>query len=231
MEDIEKEESLEQLTIDGKYVFLVRHGQSESNAGMRTKDPVSICLTSLGHRQAKLTAASLPRNPDLIVASPYARAQETAAHLVQSDFRGQVAVWDVQEFTYLCAKKYSNTTYHERKKGRNEYWDRLNPDYIDGEGAESFRHFIRRVDDFLVRVQTSPAKFFVVCSHGQFARGVFLRLNAGLPVDAEMMIRFRRLNRGIPMPNCSITTLLVLPNEIFWSGPSVEHLPKNLQSD
>jgi len=34
----------------------------------------------------------------------------------------------------------------------NEYWQRLDPDYIDGEGAESFRQFIGRAKTALDRL-------------------------------------------------------------------------------
>jgi hypothetical protein len=36
-------------------VFLIRHGESESNAGLPSADPESIPLTADGHRQAGRT--------------------------------------------------------------------------------------------------------------------------------------------------------------------------------
>jgi probable phosphoglycerate mutase len=59
-------------------VFLIRHGESESNVGLPSADPGSIPLTGDGHRQARQVARVLPGIPALIVTSPYLRARHTA---------------------------------------------------------------------------------------------------------------------------------------------------------
>lgn len=66
-----------------KLVRLVRHGQSAANTGQTSRDHASIPLTPLGLEQARMIAKMFPVAPDLIVASPYARAQATA-HLDRS---------------------------------------------------------------------------------------------------------------------------------------------------
>jgi glutamine cyclotransferase len=59
-------------------VFLIRHGESESNAGLASSDPGSIPLMPDGHRQAGQIARVFSDIPALIVTSPYLRARQTA---------------------------------------------------------------------------------------------------------------------------------------------------------
>ena len=59
-------------------VFLIRHGESESNAGLASAGPGSAPLTADGHQQAEQIARVLADVPALIVTSPYLRARQTA---------------------------------------------------------------------------------------------------------------------------------------------------------
>jgi broad specificity phosphatase PhoE len=63
-------------------VFLIRHGESESNAGFPSADPGSAPLTPDGHRQARQIAQALADTPGLIVTSPYLRARQTAQPMI-----------------------------------------------------------------------------------------------------------------------------------------------------
>ena len=62
-------------------VWLIRHGQSESNAGLPTNGPAASPLTELGHRQAERVAEQFTGPPALIVSSPFLRAQIGRAHV------------------------------------------------------------------------------------------------------------------------------------------------------
>ncbi|MBR5163566.1 MAG: histidine phosphatase family protein [Schwartzia sp.] len=60
-------------------LILVRHGQTEWNAGGRYQGQSNVALSSLGRRQAELLAASFPvKQLDAIYASDLDRARETA---------------------------------------------------------------------------------------------------------------------------------------------------------
>ena len=55
-------------------VLLIRHGESESNAGFPTPNPESVDLTNRGHQQAREVSKYLLQAlliPDLIVTSSY----------------------------------------------------------------------------------------------------------------------------------------------------------------
>jgi probable phosphoglycerate mutase len=59
-------------------VWLIRHGQSESNAGLPTNGPAVTPLTAIGREQAERVAGAFTEPPALIVASPFIRARQTA---------------------------------------------------------------------------------------------------------------------------------------------------------
>jgi hypothetical protein len=95
-------------------VFLIRHGESESNAGFPSDDPESIPLTTLGHRQAEQIARVFSELPALIVTSPYLRARQTAQPTI-SRFPSVLCLeWPIQEFTYLGDLHGHPTTAQDR---------------------------------------------------------------------------------------------------------------------
>lgn len=184
----------------------VRHGQSASNAGLVTEYPDTIPLTELGHRQAECVAAVFCAPPSLVVFSAFDRAAQTASPLCHRYDAAPVAVWPVQEFTYLAPFRYAGTRREERVPAVIDYWRRLDPEFRDGEGAETFAEFWSRVEVFLAGCRVLRGLAAVV-SHGQFLRGVMLRLLCG-PMDvAEAMTRFKSFRLAIPFPNAAMMTL------------------------
>jgi 2,3-bisphosphoglycerate-dependent phosphoglycerate mutase len=51
-------------------IWFIRHGESESNAGLPTFDTAKIELTPRGFAQAKQIVEAFTRPPSLIVTSP-----------------------------------------------------------------------------------------------------------------------------------------------------------------
>mgnify|MGYP000629682198 CR=1 FL=1 len=51
-------------------------------------------------------------------------------------------VWPIQEFTYLDPATCVGTNWADRKPRIDRYWSQLDPDYVDGEGAESLVGFV-----------------------------------------------------------------------------------------
>src|SRR4051812_21278941 len=99
-------------------VFLVRHGESQSNAGAPTTDPKNVTLTPQGREQARQIANFLRLYPsiELIVTSPYLRTKQTADLTTTMPLFRSVAQeeWDVQEFTYLSSMHQEQSTAEER---------------------------------------------------------------------------------------------------------------------
>jgi broad specificity phosphatase PhoE len=104
-------------------VFLIRHGESESNAGLPSASPGSAPLTPDGHRQARQIARVLADPPALIVTSPYLRARQTAQPTITRFPGAGYQEWPVQEFTYLAQRHGRASTAAERQPYIRAYWD------------------------------------------------------------------------------------------------------------
>ncbi len=179
-------------TLAPPQVLLIRHGESEANAGLPTPSPASIRLTAKGHEQAAALAACLTDRPDLIVTSPYLRTQETAAPFIRRHETTPVEVWPVHEFTYLDILRHAGTTENARSAAVAEYWDRSDPLWNDGGGAESFADFIGRIDAALLRLRERVGQTAVVFTHGYVIHALEMRNDhPGETVDAQFMTRFR----------------------------------------
>ncbi len=193
--------------VEGKFMWLIRHGESMSNAGFATDSASTYPLTVTGDQQAadfaqKWGTPKLPYWPQVLISSPMERAKQTA-RWTQSRFpNAPLREWDVEEFTMLCPAHYNNTTHEQREPQVRRYWDMNNPDYCDGVGAESFRSFMKRVDDLFRRVAHYDIERIAVFTHGNFMRGVLWSiLHHNQPEIYRNMARFRRFMESIPVPN------------------------------
>ncbi|MBP2637776.1 MAG: Phosphoglycerate mutase [Firmicutes bacterium] len=185
-----------------KQIWLIRHGESIANAGAATPDHVTIPLSEVGREQAKQVSLLLPYAPDLIITSPFTRAQQTAVPTLNRFPEVRREVWDVHEFTYLSPASCTNTTAADRRARVNEYWERSDPDYHDGEGAESFREFISRAQAASDRLSRLPDGLIVMFTHAQFVRAMRL-LHDTVERDTKVLMgQFRALPRVL---NCEIT--------------------------
>ncbi len=184
-----------------KKVWLIRHGQSTANAGAATDNHITIPLSADGHEQAKQVSLSFPETPTLIITSPFLRTQQTAEPTMKRFPNVSCEVWDVEEFTYLSPETCIGTTAAERKERVNEYWERLDPDYIDGEGAESFTMFLSRAQITIERLSQMKSGFIVMFTHAQFMRAMWVLNNANGEEAKSLMKCFRELPR---FENCEI---------------------------
>ena len=211
-------------------VWLIRHGQSESNAGLPSTDWRGIPLTALGRRQAEHVAGVFADPPQLIVTSPYLRARQTAQPAIERYPGTAWEEWPVQEFSYLRALDGRATTSREREPEVRAYWERSDPRHAEP-GAESFAGLIGRVTAFLGRLGTRDTGPVAVFTHGIFMRAVAWFLLTGVAAPwPEDMSRFRAFTRLYPVPNCGVLELRYYPGESAPSlaGGSTLHLPASL---
>lgn len=180
---------------------IVRHGQSEANAGLATANPSSIPVTKLGEKQALALAATWTDAPPLIVRSPFVRTHQTAA-LTQARFPFvTVEEWPIHEFTFLSPAKHRNSSVAQRRPAVVAYWDSADPDRVDGYGAESFAAFWARVEAFWSRIQAAPVGT-VAFGHGQFMQLLlFQRMGYERIPTSQAMSRFRQFSLGLLVPN------------------------------
>lgn len=187
-----------------KHVRLIRHGESAANAGEPSLDHATIPLTQRGIEQANLVASSLVHAPDLIISSPFVRAQSTAMATVSKFGDVPHETWGIHEFTYLEPARCSGTTIAQRRDWVEAYWAKADPKFRDGSGAESFLDFISRAQSFLIRVAAHPAHDIVVFSHGQLINAVTWLIERNPHViDGKAMTDWREYEIANRVPNCS----------------------------
>lgn len=191
-------------------VHLVRHAQTTANAGEVTPNHADIRLTALGEQQALQIATKLAQAPDLIVVSPFRRTLDTAGPTIHAHPQAIVETWPIEEFTYLAPARANGTSAAERKPMVAKYWQRADPTFVDGEGAESFVHFVDRLRAFHHRLWQQDGNV-VVFGHGQFLRGFTLGLARGFADTRKAMLRFRRSETADPVRNGQIIVVSLSP--------------------
>ncbi len=194
-------------------VWLIRHGESQSNAGLPTDRPESTRLTARGIDQAKQVAANLKSHTslDLIVTSRYKRMQETAAFM-QSRFPDvPLEKWNVHEFTYLSPPYLGISTIHNQSPLVEAYWEQRLPASEDGTESESFDAFIKRVRGFVERLRSSEfgsGKTIAVFSHEQFITAVrWLIERNPTSITEKAMDDFKSYLKQNPIPNGAIVRM------------------------
>jgi broad specificity phosphatase PhoE len=201
--------------------WLVRHGQSTSNAGLPAVGHGEVPLTALGLEQAQEVARRVERRPDLLIVSPFLRAQATADPIRARWPSVPCEIWPIQELTYLSPARCTGTTAEMRRPWIEEYWRRCDPDYRDGPDAESFRAFMSRLVDFHHRLQALEGDFVIAVGHGQFFRAYLMVLNEGFAVTAGWMERYRVTETARPLTNGEVVELAgeAIQNDLRQDSP------------
>ena len=188
-------------------VWFIRHAESVANAGARTREAPTYPLSELGFRQAEQFAAALPAEPDLIVVSPYVRAQQTADFAIRRFPNARIEEWPVQEVQYLDPALCVDTTQDERNALADAYWERCDPHHAAPD-AESFTGFIARAADALHRLSKRSEKMTFIFCHGRMMDALaWLNISPPPVVDAAAMRRFSKFMHGFTVPNCSVLPL------------------------
>ncbi|WP_433324353.1 histidine phosphatase family protein [Spirillospora sp. CA-294931] len=193
----------------GARAWLIRHGESESNAGLPTNGPGVSPLTPLGRAQAEQVAAAFTEPPSLIVSSTFVRARETAAPTRARFPEVPYEEWPVQEFTYLGELHGPRTTADERRPMAEAYWERADPTATYGGNGESFAALLTRAGAFLERLAARPEERLVaVFTHGLFIRALLWSFATGITTPDEAAMRsYHRFLQVCVTPNGSILEL------------------------
>ncbi len=190
-----------------RFVHLIRHAESTANIDLPTEDHFSIPLTEKGKRQSEALSQDLPGKPDLILLSSFLRAKQTAEPTIRRYPDVPVEIWpELGEFTYLSPASCKGTTRSQRIPYVKKYWDRMDPDYLDGEGAESFRQFVERTEKAYSKILQCQGENIFLFSHGQF-------LNCLLDIarHPDLTVKDRMVNFcSLPvLENCDLITLII----------------------
>jgi broad specificity phosphatase PhoE len=187
--------------------WLVRHGQSASNAGLPAVGHGDVPLTELGIGQAKALADSMARRPDLLILSPFLRARATAQPILARWPAIPCETWPIHELTCVSPARCVGTTSATRRAWIDDFWRRCDPQHCDGPDAESFGAFVARLRDFHRRLLALEAGFVVAIGHGQFFRAYLTGLAKGFEASPAWMRDYRRIETAQPMANCEVVEL------------------------
>lgn len=152
-------------------LLLVRHGQSEWNAGRRLQGQADIALSELGRAQADALAPLVASfAPDRVITSDLKRARETAERLGYPDATPEpglreiaVGAWEGQGIEDLI--RLSADDYHGWRAGS-----------FCPEGGELWGDFCTRTQGAVGRATAEGAKTVLIVCHGGVIRSLLHRL-------------------------------------------------------
>jgi len=211
-----------------KEVWLIRHAESLANIGAATSTPREIPLSDNGFRQADELAEMIGKRPGLIVVSPYVRTRQTAEPLLQRFPDIPVEILAVQEFTYLSISRCRGTNAEQRRPWVDEYWQRADPNYCDGDQAESFVEFIERVERFVNDMSECEFDLAYVFTHEQVIKAlIWCGLQVSAAIDSATMSSFQKFMVSFKIPNASIVMVKMDVDMSLYLGKILSPLLKN----
>lgn len=188
-----------------KKIYLVRHGQSDANAGgAAVTDFSEIPLTEKGKEQARNFAETFDMKPELILCSPFLRTKQTS-----QPFRDKYADVpfeiepNVREFAYICPEYALGKTIQQRRQRVVEYWNRLDPSFHDSESVECFSQFVARGKAFIQSVHQKKENCIVVFTHSLYMVLIEIILQFPNNSDLELMKKFVEAKDKRFIENCS----------------------------
>ena len=186
-----------------KSITFLRHGESAANIGLPTSDPAAIPLTEAGKSAADAAARDYDGPaPDLIVVSPFRRAQETAVPFRRRFASALIEEWPVQEFTCLSSARCGTSSAADRRPLVEAYWSTATPETNDGPGAESFQDFTTRVQAALAKLRNRPEQaILVVCHEMVIKLAMWMECQKPDIRNAHAPQRFREFALTFTIPN------------------------------
>jgi broad specificity phosphatase PhoE len=190
-----------------KTIYLVRHGESESNAGGITQAQAVIGLTELGRRQAQAVAPLLPAQPAGVWVSPFIRTRHTSGPYCEQTGCTPVTLDLLREFESIDPALIAGLNGKQRRPIADAFWEAAEPDRRMGVNAETFREFAQRVQQFREHQLPQLPDAAVLFGHGTWMAMLYWQLQGFRASDGPDMAAFRRFQSGLPMRNCVIYRL------------------------
>ena len=188
-----------------KTLYLIRHAQSEANAGGISKPERDIALSPLGREQAQALVARLPRSNHVYV-SELRRTHETAAPYCRAHGITPQVLPQLNEFSCLAFDRIRGMDGTARRPLADAYWQRADPLECTGASADSFAAFNQRLSAFLAHYpQLEDGS--LLFGHGIWIGLLAWRLLGFSAETAADMAAFRRFQTGLPMPNTAVWQL------------------------
>ena len=159
----------------GNTYLAMRHGQTENNikqlwsCDSHAEDPI----TPAGKEGVEIAAAALQGKVDIIIASPYARTQETARIIAQTlGIAANDIIADSRLGEWNVGSEYDQKPFTDFFAIRNTSADRYQFKTSDG---ESYADVFTRAGEFIYEMeQKYQGKKILIISHGAVARALEL---------------------------------------------------------
>lgn len=194
-----------------KTIYLIRHAQSQSNAGLIINENHQIALTELGCAQAKDLSNWLfehinePVNDVLV--STYLRTQQTAAPYLAKHGVEPVVIEGLREFNYLDFEHIKDLSFAQVVLMSKAFWQTGDISHQDSERTDSFVHFAERVRAMRRYFDELSDGTYVVFTHGMWIGMLLWQI---LHADGERVLdmeRFREFEMSIRPKNCEVYQL------------------------
>lgn len=196
-----------------KHVYLVRHGQSDSNADgiYRGKEAQ---LTDTGREQAKAVAERIERiGVEALITSQFPRATETAGFIgerlglapIQNESFGE---WN-EPSPVIGMHKHGE----EAKKIFDRILHAVDDHHFQSHDEETFVDLLRRADAALEALLTHPAERIAVVTHGGFLRMLIGRVVFGPDFSKK---HFVDLLKNMLTTNTGITYITYTEERPWW---------------
>lgn len=202
-----------------KKIYLVRHGQSITNAGGALQPNPQIQITELGKRQAEEVAdwiiQTLGSNVDSINISKFIRTKQTAQPLIDKTGVQPNVIDGLEEFDYLSFAALDGVAFAKRLEEADAFWAHKAPDDLHGADAESYQSFYNRVATVLAHFKSLPAGNHVVYTHGLWISMLVWQI-LGQPHESNLdMRKFRQFELSIRAKNCEVFCLTLAGNDLL----------------
>lgn len=189
-----------------KTLYLIRHAQSAANAGGISLPDREIPLSAEGARQAAELACRLPENRHVFV-SEMRRTHETAAPYCARHGVRPETLPCLNEFSYLPFAAVQGLDAAARKPLAEAYWQRADPHFRAGSGADTFAEFDGRVSDFLRRAWPVLPHSSLLFGHGIWIALLAWRLAGNCAESGADMAAFRAFQSSLHIANASVWRL------------------------
>lgn len=193
-----------------KHIYLIRHAQSESNAGISIRPNADICLTAYGQQQAQDLAEWLVQHieqPKQIFISKYIRTAQTAQPYLTQIGRGAQILDDLFEFNYLDFQRIAHLTYAQLRVEAEQFWLKNDIYYQDGATTDSFAQFIQRVKNVRKVFDELDDGIYVVFTHGMWLGMLMWQILQANESKIINMHQFGQFELAVRPQNCEVFLL------------------------
>lgn len=193
-----------------KNIYLIRHAQSEANAGQAVRPNHEINVTEFGQGQAQQLAdwlnAHVTEPISEIFVSQYVRTHQTAQPFLKAVTRTPTVMDDLHEFNFLDFDTIKDLSFDEIRVVVEGFWTKP-PAHQEGELAESFEQFVHRVKKARAYFDRLPDGTYLVFTHGMWIGMLLWQMLLGDSPRLYNPKKFREFELSIRPKNCEVFLL------------------------